>query len=293
MTLLVTGASGHLGRLVVEALLERGTPAADVVAIARTPESISDLADRGVQVRRADYTDPASLEAAFAGVDRLLLVSGSEVGQRIAQHANVIDAAKRAGVAFVAYTSITRADTTDLVLAAEHRATEELLTASGLPHALLRNSWYLENYTGQLPTFLEHDAVLGAAGEGRVSAATRADYAEAAAVVLAGDGGHGHEGAVYELGGDHAFSLGELAETVGRVAGREVAYRDLSVADHTAALAAAALPAGYAAVLADSDRGIAEGALFTDTGDLSRLIGRPTTGLEAALRAALVTTRAA
>jgi len=290
MTLLVTGASGHLGRLVVESLLERGTPAADVVAIARTPESISDLADRGVQVRRADYTDPASLEAAFAGVDRLLLVSGSEVGQRIAQHANVIDAAKRSGVSFVAYTSITRADTSDLVLAAEHRATEELLAASGLPHALLRNSWYLENYTGQLSTFLEHGVVLGAAGEGRVSAATRADYADAAAVVLAGEDDHGHEGAVYELGGDNAFTLGELAETVGLVFDRGVAYRDLSVADLTAALVAAGLPEGYAGVLADSDRGIADGALFTDTGDLSRLIGRPTADLETALRAALVTT---
>ncbi|WP_330476437.1 SDR family oxidoreductase [Terrabacter sp. C0L_2] len=287
MTLLVTGASGQLGRLVVEALLERGTPAADVVAIARTPDSIADLADRGVQVRRADYTDPASLDAAFVGVDRLLLVSGSEVGQRITQHANVIDAAKRAGVGFVAYTSITRADTTDLLLAAEHRATEELLAASGLPHALLRNSWYLENYTGQLPTVLEHGAVLGAARDGRVSAATRADYAEAAAVVLAGEG-DGHEGAVYELGGDHAFTLGELADTVARVAGREVAYRDLSVADYTAALVAAGLPEGYAAVLADSDRGIAEGALFTDSGDLSRLVGHPTTDLETALRAAVV-----
>jgi NAD(P)H dehydrogenase (quinone) len=287
MTLLVTGASGQLGRLVVEALLERGTPAADVVAIARTPESIADLAERGVQVRRADYTDPASLDAAFVGIDRLLLVSGSEVGQRITQHANVIDAAKRAGVGFVAYTSITRADTTDLLLAAEHRATEELLAASGLPHALLRNSWYLENYTGQLPTVLEHGAVLGAARDGRVSAATRADYAEAAAVVLAGEG-DGHEGAVYELGGDHAFTLGELADTVARVAGREVAYRDLSVADYTAALVAAGLPEGYAAVLADSDRGIAEGALFTDSGDLSRLVGHPTTDLETALRAAVV-----
>jgi NAD(P)H dehydrogenase (quinone) len=285
MTLLVTGASGQLGRLVVEALLERGTPAADVVAIARTPDSIADLADRGVQVRRADYTDPASLDAAFVGVDRLLLVSGSEVGQRITQHANVIDAAKRAGVGFVAYTSITRADTTDLLLAAEHRATEELLAASGLPHALLRNSWYLENYTGQLPTVLEHGAVLGAARDGRVSAATRADYAEAAAVVLAGEG-DGHEGAVYELGGDHAFTLGELADTVARVAGREVAYRDLSVADYTAALVAAGLPEGYAAVLADSDRGIAEGALFTDSGDLSRLVGHPTSDLVTALRAA-------
>ena len=237
------------------------------------------------QVRRADYTDPASLDAAFVGVDRLLLVSGSEVGQRVAQHANVIDAAKRAGVGFVAYTSITRADTSDLALAAEHRATEELLAASGLPHALLRNSWYLENYTGQLSTVLEHGAVLGAAGDGRVSAATRADYAAAAAAVLAGGD---HDGAVYELGGDHAFTLGEYAGAVARVTGREVAYRDLSVEEYTAALVAAGLPEGYAAVLADSDRGLSEGALFTDSGDLSRLAGRPTADLEDVVRAALV-----
>ena len=159
-------------------------------------------------------TTRASLDAAFAGVDRLLLVSGSAVGQRITQHANVIDAAKAAGVGFVAYTSITRADTSDLALAAEHQATEELLAASGLPHALLRNSWYLENYTGQVGTALEHGVVLGAAGEGRVSAATRADYADAAAVVLAGEG---HEGAVYELGADRAFTLGEYAATLSRV----------------------------------------------------------------------------
>jgi NAD(P)H dehydrogenase (quinone) len=285
MKLLVTGASGHLGHLVVESLLERGVPASDVVAIARTPESVADLAERGIEVRRADYDDRVSLEAAFAGIDRLLLVSGSAVGQRIAQHANVIDAAKAAGVGFVAYTSITRADTSDLVLAAEHRATEELLAASGLPHALLRNSWYLENYTGQVGTALEHGAVLGAAGEGRVSAATRADYADAAAVVLAGEG---HEGRVYELGGDGAFTLGEYAAVLGRVSGREIAYRDLSVEDYTAALVAAGLPEGYAAVLADSDRGLSQGALFTDSGDLSRLIGRPTTDVGTALRAALV-----
>lgn len=285
MTLLVTGASGHLGRLVVESLLDRGTPASDIVATARKTEALADLAERGVEVRRADYGDPASLDAAFAGVDRLLLVSSSEVGQRVAQHANVIDAAKRAGVGFVAYTSITRAGTSDLALAAEHRATEELLAASGLPHALLRNSWYLENYTGQLPTVQEHGAVLGAAGEGRVSAATRADYAAAAATVLAGDG---HEGAVYELGADHAFSLAEYAAAVSRVTGQEVAYRDLSVEDYTAVLVGAGLPEPYAAVLADSDRGISAGALFTDTGDLSRLAGRPTTGVEDAVRAALV-----
>jgi NAD(P)H dehydrogenase (quinone) len=285
MTLLVTGASGHLGRLVVESLLDRGTPASDIVATARKTEALADLAERGVEVRRADYDDPSSLDAAFAGVDRLLLVSSSEVGQRVAQHANVIEAAKRAGVGFVAYTSVTRAGTSDLALAAEHRATEELLAASGLPHALLRNSWYLENYTGQLPTVQEHRAVLGAAGDGRVSAATRADYAAAAATVLAGDG---HEGAVYELGADHAFSLAEYAAAVSRVTGQEVTYRDLSVEDYTAALVAAGLPEPYAALLADSDRGISAGALFTDTGDLSRLAGRPTTGVEDAVRAALV-----
>jgi NAD(P)H dehydrogenase (quinone) len=285
MTLLVTGASGHLGRLVVEALLDRGTPAADIVATARNTDAIADLAERGVEVRRADYDDPASLDAAFAGVDRLLFVSGSEVGARIAQHTNVVEAAKRAGVGFVAYTSITRADSSDLALAAEHRATEELLAASGLSHALLRNSWYLENYTGQLSTVLEHGALLGAARDGRVSAATRADYAAAAAAVLAGGD---HDGAVYELGGDHAFTLADFAAAVARVSGREVVYRDLSVEDYTAALVAAGLPEGYAAVLADSDRGIAEGALFTDSGDLSRLAGRPTTDLEDAVRAALV-----
>jgi NAD(P)H dehydrogenase (quinone) len=287
MTLLVTGASGHLGRLVVEALLDRGTAPSDIVAAVRTPDKVADLAARGVEVRRADYDDPASLDAAFAGIDRLLFVSGSEVGGRVAQHANVVDAATRAGVGFVAYTSITRADTSDLALAAEHRATEELLADSGLTYALLRNSWYLENYTGQLPTVLEHGAVLGAAGDGHVSAATRAEYAAAAAAVLAGGD---HDGAVYELGGDHAFTLAEFAAAVGRVSGRDVVYRDLSVEDYTAALIAAGLPDGYAAVLADSDRGIAEGALFTDSGDLSRLAGRPTTDLEDALRAALVPT---
>ena len=289
MTLLVTGASGHLGRLVLEALLDRGTPATDLVATARSTDSIADLAERGVEVRHADYDDPASHDAAFAGVDRLLFVSGSDVGARIPQHTNVVEAAKRAGVGFVAYTSITRADSSDLALAAEHRATEELLAGSGLTYALLRNSWYLENYTGQLPTILEHGAVLGAARDGRVSAATRADYAAAAAAVLAGGD---HDGAVYELGGDQSFTLAEFAAVVARVSGREVLYRDLSVEDYTAALVTAGLPEGYAAVLADSDRGIGEGALFTDSGDLSRLTGRPTTTLEGAVRAALVTTPA-
>ncbi len=283
MTILVTAASGHLGRLVVDALLRRGVAPSEIVATARKPEVVTDLAELGVEVRRAVYDEPASLDVAFAGADRLLFVSGSEVGARIPQHRNVVDAAVRAGVGLVAYTSITRADTSDLALAAEHRATEGMLEASGLRHVFLRNSWYLENYTAQLPTYLEHGAVLGAARDGRVSAATRADYADAAAAVLAGDD---HAGHAYELGGT-AFTLTELAATVARVSGTEVVYRDLPVEDYAVALVAAGLPEGYAQALADSDRGIAAGALFTDTGDLERLIARPTTSLEDAVRAAL------
>ncbi|RKT78414.1 NAD(P)H dehydrogenase (quinone) [Terracoccus luteus] len=284
MTLFVTAATGHLGRLVVDHLLASGVPASEVVAGARRPEALSDLADRGVEVRHADYDDVASLDAAFTGVDRLLFVSGSEVGSRIPQHRNVIDAARRAGVGFVAYTSITRAGDTDLLMADEHRQTEQLLAESGLPHALLRNSWYTENYTGQLATTLEHGAVVGAAGEGRVSATTRDDYAAAAAVVLAGPG---HEGAVYELGADEPFTLAEYAATVARVSGREVTYRDLPTDEYAAFLVGAGLPEGYAAVLADSDRGIRDGRLLTGTHDLSRLVGRPTASLEDAVRAAL------
>jgi NAD(P)H dehydrogenase (quinone) len=283
MTILVTAASGHLGRLVVDALLRHGVARSDVVATARRPEALADLAGLGVEVRRADYDDPASLDAAFAGVERLLFVSGSQVGARIPQHRNVVDAAARAGVGLVAYTSITRAATSDIALAAEHRATEEMLEASGLTTVLLRNSWYLENYTAQLPTYLEHGAVLGAAGQGRVSAAARADYAEAAAAVLAEDG---HAGKTYELGGA-PFTMADLAATVAHVSGADVVYRDLPVEEYAAALVAAGLPEGYAQVLADSDRGIAEGALFTDSGDLERLVGRPATSLEDAVRSAL------
>ncbi|SEB47029.1 NAD(P)H dehydrogenase (quinone) [Nocardioides exalbidus] len=283
-TYLVTGASGHLGRLAVQALLERGVAASDVVATARDTAAISDLADLGVETRTADYTDPASLEQALAGVDRVLLVSSSAVGERVAQHANVIEAAKKAGVELLAYTSITRADTSTLALADEHRATEGLLAASGLPVVLLRNSWYLENYTGQVATALEHGAVLGAAGEGRVSAASRADYAAAAAAALVADD---QAGQVHELGGDTAFTLEEYAAALAAASGTEVVYRDLPAPDYTAVLVGAGLPEPYAAVLADSDLGIARGELRTDSGDLSRLIGRPTTSLADAVGAAL------
>jgi NAD(P)H dehydrogenase (quinone) len=281
MSIVVTGATGHLGRLAVESLLARGVPAVDVVATGRRVEQLADLAERGVAVRAADYEDPASLRAAFTGAEKLLLVSGSEVGRRVAQHANAIETARDAGVGLIAYTSILRADTSSLLLAEEHLATEKALAGSGVPHVLLRNGWYIENYTGQLPVYLEH-GIAGAAGNGRVSAATRADYADAAAAVLAGEG---HEGAVYELGG-RSFTMAELAEAVSAVAGRPVAYTDLPVEQYTAVLVGAGLPEPVAAVFADGDRGVAEGELFTDSDDLEKLIGRAPTSLADALVAA-------
>lgn len=282
MSIVVTGATGHLGRLAVESLLERGVPAGEIIATGRRVERLADLAQRGVAVRPADYNDPGSLRAAFAGATKVLLVSGSEVGQRIAQHANVIAAAKDGGVGLVAYTSILKADTSSLLLAQEHRATEQALAASGIPYVLLRNSWYLENYTAQLPVYLEH-GIAGAAGNGRVSAATRADYADAAAAVLTSDG---QEGAVYELGGP-AFSMGELADAVTTATGRTVTYTDLPVEQFTAVLVGAGLPEPVAAVFADGDRGLAQGELLTEGSDLERLIGRAPTTLSDALAAAV------
>ena len=282
MTYLVTGASGHLGRLVVTSLLERGVPAASVVATARDTGRLDDLAALGVTVRRADYTDPASLKEAFVGVDRALLVSSSAVGERVTQHANVIAAAADAGVELLAYTSILRADTSTLLLAAEHVETERLLAESGLPVALLRNGWYVENWTAQIPAVLEHGVLTGAAGDGRVSAASRADYAAAAAAVLTADARAG----TYELGGT-AFTLTELVAELSRQTGHELAYRDLSTADYAAVLASAGLPGPVAAGYADGDRGVRDGELLDTTGDLARLIGRPSTPLGDALRAAL------
>lgn len=281
MTVLVTGASGHLGRRTVLALLDRGVPANEVVATARDLEAITDLADLSVQVRRADYDDPASLDSAFAGVDRILLVSSNAVGGRLSQHRNVIEAAGRAGIELLAYTSVLRADASGLCLAADHVATEELLKESGLPVTLLRNGWYLENYTENAAPALDSGRVIGAAGTGRISAASRQDFAEAAAVVLAGGE---HAGAVYELGGDETFTMAEYAAALAAATGREIGYTDLPAAEYAAALESAGVPAAYAELLADSDLGIARGDLEDRSGDLSRLIGRPTTRLADALR---------
>jgi NAD(P)H dehydrogenase (quinone) len=283
MTTVITGATGQLGRLVVEALLNRNVPAEQIVAAGRNLAKIADFAERGVQVRAIDYNDAASLHQAFKGAEKVLLVSGSEPGQRIEQHRNAIDAAKEAGVGLVAYTSIANADTTGMQLAAEHQATEQALRDSGVPFTLLRNSWYLENYTDQLAMQLQYGAVLGSAGEGRVSAATRADYAQAAAEVLLRDD---QAGKVYELGGDEPFTLSDLAGEVSAATGTPVKYQDLPVEQYTQALVDAGLPEAYAAILADSDLGIARGELLVTSGDLSSLIGRPATPMREAVQAA-------
>ena len=285
MSIVVTGATGQLGRLTVEALLRRGVPAPDVVATGRDVTGIKDLAERGVVVRQADFTDAGSLAAAFAGADKLLLISASvPVEERVANHRRVIDAALAAGVSLVAYTSTLRADTAATVIGATHRATEEYLRERRVPSVLLRNGWYLENYTGQLPLILQNGAVTGAAGQGRVSAASRADYAEAAAVVLTTEG---HAGAVYELGGDESFTLAELAAAVSAAAGKQITYTDLPAQELARVLAGAGLPAGLAEVLADADLGLSRGELFTGSGDLGRLIGRPATRLADAVADAL------
>ena len=282
MTIAVTGATGPFGHHAIESLQRRGVPADQIVAIGRDQAKLDGLSELGVTVRRADYDDPDSLRAALAGVDRLLFVSGSEVGQRIAQHRAVVDAARAAGIGLVVYTSIPKADRSDMVLAAEHRATEQALIASGLPYVFLRNGWYLENYTAQLPVALEH-GLIGAAGEGRISAATRADLAEAAAAAVAGPGPGNR---VYELGGP-AFTLAELAAEITRQSGRQVGYTDLSEDGYAKALVEAGLPAEMAAVLADSDRAAAQGALYVEGDDLERLLGRPATPWREVLGSAL------
>ncbi|GAB3256460.1 SDR family oxidoreductase [Alteromonas gracilis] len=282
MTLLVTGASGHLGSLAVEALLRRGVAPAEIVATARDPRRVDALAAQGVGVRALDYDDPDSVRAALEGVRRLLLVSSSEVGRREAQHRTVLEEAARRGVELVAYTSILHADSSSIGLAEEHRATERIIAELDLPAVLLRNGWYLENYTAQLPVQREH-GVLGAAGTGAISAAARADYAEAAAVALTADDSAGR---TLELAGDASFTMADYAATVAAVTGAEVAYVDLPLAEYAAALEAAGLPAPVAAMLADNDRGVAAGELRDDSRTLSALIGRPTTTLRTAIEEA-------
>jgi len=279
----ITGASGQLGRLVIAELLN-SVAANELVAVVRNPAKAEDLAAMGVHVRRGDYTQPETLAEAFADVDRLLLISSSEVGQRAPQHANVIAAAKAAGVKLQAYTSILHADSTPLGLGDEHRQTEAMLARSGVPFVLLRNGWYTENYAASIPAALQYGVLLGSAGEGRISSAARADYAAAAAAVLLADD---QAGKVYELAGDSSYTLKDFAAEIAAQSGKPVAYQDMAPSDYSAALKKAGLPEGLAELLADSDAGASRGGLFDGSGTLGRLIGRPTTPLAEVVRKTL------
>lgn len=284
MSLVVTGATGQLGRLVVASLLSKGVAADRIVALGRDDERLAELAALGVTARKVDYSDARAVADALVDAERVLLISGNEVGQRLSQHQNVIDAAKTVGVDLLAYTSVAHADTSGIMLAEEHRATEEAIVASGLPHAFLRNSWYIENYTSQLATYLEHGTILGAAGDGQVSAATRADFAEAAAAVLLTE----QPKAVYELGGA-GVSMTDIAETVSDVTGVEVSYTNVPGDELIKVLVNAGVPEQYAAILADADRGLGRGELYVEPTDLEDLLGRPATSLADGLRSAFST----
>ena len=281
--IVVTGATGKLGRFVVEGLLKK-VPADQVAVAVRDPDKAKAWAARGVRVHRVDYSQPASLDGVFSKGDVVLLISANELGKRFPQHSAVTAAAKKAGVKLLAYTSILRADTTGIALAGEHKATEQAIRDSGVPFVFLRNGWYLENHTEQLAPALEYGVVQGSAKDGRVAAASREDFADAAVAVLTGTG---HENRVYELAGDTAFTLPEYAAEVSRQSGKKVAYVDLPVPEYAAALVKVGLPKPFADVLADADAGLARGELNDTSHTLSRLIGRPTTKLADAVGAAL------
>lgn len=279
----VTGATGHLGRLVITSLL-RSTPASSLIAIVRNPGKAADLAAKGVQVRQADYNDRAALDKALSGVNQLLLISSSEVGQRSVQHSNVVAAAVSQKVKLIVYTSLLHADTSPLTLAPEHLETEAQVKATGIPYVILRNGWYTENYTASLPSALAHGVVLGSAGNGRVSSATRADYADAAAKAVTGKS---ETNRTYELAGDEAYTLAELAAEISRQTGKTIPYKDLPPAEYTAILRQAGLPDWLCEGFPAWDQAVSTGALYDASRELSRLIGRPTTPLSVAVKDAL------
>lgn len=280
MRIAVTGATGHLGGLVIESLLARGVAASDIVAVVRDEAKAAPLAAKGLQLGVASYGDESALTAALEAVDRLVLVSGSEVGRRLAQHTNIVNAAKKAGVDLIAYTSLLNLDTSDLGLAPEHRGTEKLLADSGIDHVLLRNGWYWENYASSLDSGRAVGKFFGAAGDAKVSGAARRDYAEAAAVVLTTDG---HAGKVYELAGSPAVTYPDIAAAVGTVVGAEVQYVNQTVEEYGETLKGFGLPAEVAEMFAGMDPVIARGALYSESTDLQELIGRPSTSVAEAL----------
>ncbi|MGE4482119.1 NAD(P)H-binding protein [Acidocella sp.] len=280
--LLVTGAAGQLGQLTVQALLAR-LPAAEIAVSVRKPQDAERFTAQGITAHIADYTNPASLDAAFAGIERLLLISSNALGQRVEQHRNVVVAAMKAGVQRLHYTSVLHADASSLGLAEEHRQTEALITTSGMAFVLLRNGWYTENYAAGAKTAVQHGVLLGAAGDGRIAAAARADYAEAAAMTMLA----AMPAQIYELAGDTSFTLKEFAAEISRLSGTGVAYENLDPAAYETVLKQAGLPAGLANLLADSDAAASQGALFDDHGALGKLLGRAPTPWRETLASAL------
>ena len=281
MKIAITGATGQLGRLVV-AKLKQEISAENIIALARSPEKAAEL---GVEVREADYNEPATLDVAFEDVDTLLLISSSEVGQRAVQHSRVIDAAKNAGLSWIVYTSLLNADVSSLSLAEEHRATEAFLKDSGIPYTILRNGWYTENYTGSIAGALGGGAFIGSAEGGKIASAARADFADTAVAVLTSDG---HSGKIYELAGDEYYTLSDLAAEISRQSGLNIPYKNLPEADYAEALTGFGLPAGFAQAIASFDVAASGGALYSESRDLSTLIGRPTTPLATSVAEALL-----
>lgn len=280
MKIAVTGATGHLGRLVIKKLKNK-IPAGDIIALARSPQKFTEA---GVQVREANYDKPETLNRALAGVDTLLLISASEVGKRAVQHRNIINAAKASHVKWIIYTSLLHADTSSLSLAGEHSTTENELKKASIPYTLLRNGWYTENYTNSIPGALAGGAFMGSAGNGKLSLAAREDYADAAVAILTTSG---HQGKTYELAGDVAYTLSDLASEIAQQTGKNIPYKNLSESDYAAALKGFGLPEALAKAIAGWDFAASQGALFDDGRQLSKLIGRPTTPLSVVVGDAL------
>ncbi len=280
----VTGATGQLGRLVVEKLKEKGL-ASSVVALVRNLEKAADL---GVEARAFDYNNPTKLVDALQGIETLILISGNELGKRAEQHANVIEAAKKAGVKWLVYTSLLRADTSSLSLAPEHYATEKALQASGLDYTILRNGWYTENYTGSVNGAVAAGAFIGSAGEGKISSAARADFADAAVAVITGEG---HQNKVYELSGDTSYTLSDLAAEISKQTGKAIPYNNLPETEYAKILKSFGLPELFAEAIASWDTGASKGDLFDESHQLSKLIGRPTTPLSETVKATLAATK--
>lgn len=280
MRIAVTGATGHLGQLVVKKLKSK-TATENIIALVRTPSKANDL---GVKVREFDYTQIDSHVNSLIGIDTLLLISSNEIGQRALQHKNVIKSAKQAGVNWIVYTSILHADRTTISLAGEHLETEKALKESGIPYTLLRNGWYTENYTGSIPGAIAAGAFIGSAGDGKISSAARADFAEAAAVVLTGNG---HQGKIYELAGDHAYTLTDLAKELSHQTGKNIPFKNLPEAEYANILKSFGVPEGFAHAIAGWDVSVSKGDLFDESHTLSKLIGRPTTPLAKTIEEAL------